>query len=238
MGYLETLNKMRNSNLKVLEKVLEKDHKSHQRKGGDRLENEPAPDLPRNHQQSLLPSKRARHFGVKSNQMFAPNLSKLLKHQRLKRNRPVDPNQDRNPGRKLSENRTLIHYQSPHAHHGKGRQKHLRESCPRPNQDLNLPSRKESQVLKNDQSVERVDQKVVRKVHRNESKKVRRSPKKAKNKRIMFMNQSRRYGWYRRLRGARKKVQRKAKKLLRKRGDKNDKLRLLIPQQRQLRLHR
>ena len=265
--YLEILNKMRNSNLKVLKKVHKKvpenrpknHHENHQRKGGGHLENKTVPDLPRNHQQSpdhsLLPNKRARRFGVKSNQMFAQDLSKLLKHQRPKRNplsRPVNQNQDRNQGRNLSENLTLIHYQSRHARQDRDRQKHSSESCPRPipDQNLNLPSRK-SQVLKNDRPVERDDQKVVRKVRRNESKKVR---KKAKNKRIMFMNQSHRSGWCHRRRGgelsefngrkityilARKRVQRKAKKLLRRRqGDRNDKLRLLIRQQSQLRLLR
>lgn len=258
--YLKILNKMRKSNLKVLKKVPENRpenrHENHQRKGNDHLENKTVPDLPRNHQQSpdhsLLPSKRAKHFGVKSNQMFAQDLSKSLKSQRLKRNRPVNQNQDPNQGRNLFENLTLIHYQSLHAHQDRDRQKHSSESCPRPNpdQNLNLPSRK-SQVLKNDRSVERDDQKVVRKVRQNESKKAR---KKAKNKRIMFMNQSHRYGWCHRRKGgelsefsgrrvtyilARKKVQRKAKKLLRKRqGDRNDKLRLLKHQQSQLRLLR
>ena len=265
--YLKILNKMRKSNLKVLKKVPENRpknrHENHQRKGDDHLENKTVPDLPRNHQQSpdlsLLPSKRARRFGVKSNQMFAQDLSKSLKPQRPKRNpssRPVNQNQDPNQGRNLSENLTLIHYQSRHAHQDRGHQKHSSESCPRPipDQNLNLPSRK-SQVLKNDRSVERDDQKVVRKVRQNESKKVR---KKAKNKRIMFMNQSHRYGWCHRRKGgelsefsgqrityilARKRVQRrqtsKAKKLPRKRqGDRNDKLRLLIPQQSQLRLLR
>lgn len=171
---------MLNSNLKVPKKVprkvLEKVLENHQRKGDDHLENETVPDLPRNHQQSLIPSKRARRSGAKSNQMFAQDLSKPR----------LTPDQDPNQGRKLSENLTLTHYQSRHGQHGRGRQKHLQESCPRPNPDqhLNLPSRK-SKVLKNDRSVERGDQKVLGN----------------QDKRIMFMNQNRQYGWSRRLRG-------------------------------------
>ena len=178
-------------------------HENHQRNEDDRHENESDHDRPRNLQRNLLQSKLARHFGAKSNQMFAQNLSKSPKLQPKhpqKRNRPVD--QDQNRGQKLSESLIPIHYQNLHDHQNEwDRRKHLHESYPNPKQNLNLPSQKmlESQVLKNDRSVEKGDrkvgQKVREKVHEKvpESQKVHRKSqkiKKAKNKRIMFMNQS------------------------------------------------